>query len=498
MKHMPTRTKGFLLAVGIFLFSTVSPAHANNLGASVVKVFVTSNRMDYFRPWQSVGNESASGSGCIIAGNRILTNAHVVDSATFIQVRKESDARKYTAKIEAIGHDADLALLSVNDPEFFKGTTPAEMGPLPFLQDSVVVVGFPEGGDKVSITGGVVSRLEIVPYSKSGKKLLAVQIDAAINPGNSGGPVYQNGKVVGIAMQIISNSQNIGFIIPTPIINHFLKDLEDGRYDGFPYLGVETRNTENKSLRDYYGINSLSGGVLLTRVLQFSPADQLLKAGDTLAEVEGIPLAVDGTYEFRKNERLIFSYIINSKYIGETLQVKIIRDGKSIIESIKLTGYNSLVPPPEYFDRPPYYIYGGLIFSVLSADLLKSWGNNWWEKAPVPFLNYLVGQGALNEKGKKEVVVLLDVLPDDTNVGYLDFGNEVIAKVDGHEFNSFREFVKLVENNKSKYCNFKTEQKATIIIGTDKIQSVTKEILLRNSIPSQYSADVGEWLANPK
>ncbi len=465
---------------------------------NVVKIFVTSNRMDYFRPWQSVGSSAASGSGCVISGNRILTNAHVVDSATFIQVRKEADPRKYTAKIEAIGHDSDLAILSVNDPEFFKDTTPAQLGELPFLQDSVIVMGFPEGGDKISITGGVVSRIELVPYSKSGKKLLAVQIDAAINPGNSGGPVYQNGKVIGVAMQVMNNSQNIGYIIPTPVINHFLEDLKDKNYDGFPQIGIDVRNTENKSLRDFYHLENLTGGVLVTRVAKYSPADNILREGDTIVEVENVPLAVDGTYEFRKGERLFFTHLVNSKHMGESLSLKITRDGKELSVTIKLTEFTNLVPPPQHFEKPPYYIYGGLLFSVLSADLLKAWGSNWWEKAPVPFLNYIVGTGLLNEKGSREIVVLLDVLPDDLNVGYFDFGNEVITKVNGKEFNSFKEFVRLVEKNTAKYCVFETEQKVPIILNTEKIDSVTKEILGRNNIPAQFSSDVASWLLSGK
>jgi S1-C subfamily serine protease len=485
-----------ILYVGLSLFSLLLPnnAIAENPRDNVVKIFVTSNHMDYFRPWQSIGNSAASGSGCIIDGRRVLTNAHVVDGATFIQVRKESDPRKYTAKVEAIANDSDLAVLSVNDQEFFNGTTPAQFGDLPSLQDSVIVIGFPEGGDKISITGGVVSRIELVPYSKSGKKLLAVQIDAAINPGNSGGPVYQDGKVMGIAMQVMNNSQNIGFIIPTPIINHFLSDIKDAKYDGFPSLGIETRNTENKSLREYYQLDKLNGGVLVTRIAQYSPADGVLQEGDTILDVDSTPLAVDGTYEFRKNERLFFSHIINSKYMADSVKLKIIRSGKELVKNIKLAPYVNLVPPPDYFEKPTYYIYGGLIFSVLSADLLKAWGGSWWEKAPVPFLNYIVGQGVLNEKGKKEVVVLLDVLPDDINVGYLDFGNEVITKVNGQEFKSFGDFVKLLEANKAKYCVFETEQKVPIIINTENVDAVTQEILKRNNILAQYSTDVAKWL----
>lgn len=176
------------------------------------------------------------------------------------------------------------------------------------------------------------------------------------------------------------------------------------------------------------------------------------------------------------------------------MNLEIVRSGEVKLVNMKLDKFVKLVPPPEYFEKPSYYIYGGLIFSVLSADLLKAWGLKWWEKAPVPFLNYVVGKGGLNEKGDKEIVVLLDVLPDDINVGYFDFGNEIISRVNGQEFSSFQEFVNLVEKNKSKYCVFQTEQKTPLILNTEKIDTVTAEILKRNNIPAQYSADVAKWL----
>ena len=123
--------------------------------------FTTSNQVDFYRPWQSKGSESFTGSGCIIEGNRILTNAHVVSDQTFIQVKKYSDPQKYTAKLVAIGHDGDLALLQVDDPEFFKGVTPVKIGELPNVQDTVHVVGYPTGGDEISVTEGVISRIEV-------------------------------------------------------------------------------------------------------------------------------------------------------------------------------------------------------------------------------------------------------------------------------------------------------------------------------------------------
>ena len=96
----------------------------------------------------------------MIAPQRILTGAHVVANATFVQVQKQSDPKKVTARVVAISHDCDLALLEVDDKAFGRGIKPSVVGDLPKLRDGVQVVGYPIGGEEVSITEGVVSRIE--------------------------------------------------------------------------------------------------------------------------------------------------------------------------------------------------------------------------------------------------------------------------------------------------------------------------------------------------
>jgi S1-C subfamily serine protease len=476
-------------------FSSADPGP--NLGSdSVVKVFVTSNSMDFYRPWQSHGTSFSTGSGCIIKGNKILTNAHVVADQTFIQIKKSGDPKRYTAKVEAIGYDCDLALLTIDDQKFFDGTKALELGPLPKLQDSVTVLGFPQGGDELSITEGVVSRIEVTAYSQSTRKLLTIQIDAAINPGNSGGPVIDNGNLVGIAMQVYQTGQNIGYMIPPPIIEHFLEDLKDKRYDGFPLMGIDFNTTENTALRQLYGIDQKDGGVLVTRVLPFSPADQTLKEGDVILTVSNVPIGEDGTFKFRDDQRLTMPYLITKEQIGSSVKMQIVRNKKVQDIDLKLTLYNPLVPYPNTIAKPTYYIYGGLVFTVLSSDLLNEWGSEWWNDAPLDFRYYLIGQGRLNKEDRKEVVVLLQVLSDDINVGYHNNGNDIVDKVNGKTFTSFREFVQLLNEVKVKtqFTVIEFENATRVVMDNNNIDNATTEIIKRNNIPQAYSDDVAEWL----
>jgi len=493
---MNTKNQYLAWIVTLILLSPVSALAVDNITDSVVKIFTSSNRPDYRRPWQTKGTQTFTGSGCIIEGKRILTNAHVVSDHTFIQVKRYGDPKKYIATVEAIGHECDLAVLSVKNDLFFNDIEPLQFGSLPNLRDSITVIGYPQGGNKLSTTVGVISRIELIPYSLSSRRLLAVQIDAAINSGNSGGPVVQDGNLIGIAMQSFTRGQNIGYIIPMPIIRHFFDDINDGKFDGFPRLGIGFDGTENSALREYYKIGSLDGGVLISKVWPFSPADAYLREGDVLLELDGIPIGEDGTFKFRDDERLSMDYLITKKQVNDEIKINLMRDGVIMQLTIPLTPVTSLVPRPYHFKTPPYYIYGGLVFTVLSSDLLRSWGRWWWEKAPLDLNYYLLGKGRVNEERRKEIVVLLSTLPDDINIGYHDFGKTIVTDINGKSFDSFMEFILLLDTSKKneEYTIIQTERKSRIILNNENIDRIDEDIMKRNSIPSRCSSDVCGWL----
>lgn len=141
---------------------------------SVVKVLVTFNDPDYANPWQSKGVTSSIGSGVAIqtesAGLKILSAAHVVANQTFLQVGLVGDPEKYVAHVHAICDDCDLALLSVDSTGFWKSVKPISLASDPPLRSLVLVAGFPVGGNELSVTEGVVSRIETQKYSHSGRE----------------------------------------------------------------------------------------------------------------------------------------------------------------------------------------------------------------------------------------------------------------------------------------------------------------------------------------
>jgi S1-C subfamily serine protease len=197
---------------------------------SVIKIYTTQAAPDYFTPWRLLTPRQSSGSGSVIAGNRILTNAHVVANASYVQAQKHNDPKRYLARVVFVSHDADLALITVDEEGFFNDLEPLALGELPEPQREVSVFGYPMGGKSLSITKGILSRVEQQIYAHAGAYLLAGQIDAAINPGNSGGPVIVDREIIGVVMQANSGgrSENLGYFVPPSIIAHVLADAEDG------------------------------------------------------------------------------------------------------------------------------------------------------------------------------------------------------------------------------------------------------------------------------
>jgi len=268
---------------------------------AIVKIYTVAKIPNYVEPWSSSIRRS-SGSGAIISGNRILTNAHVVANNTFIEVQRYGERKRYRAKLLTVSHQADMALLEVEDGKFFEGVKPLELGKLPYIEQKVVVYGFPMGGKTLSATTGIVSRIEHNRFTHSGESFLAIQIDAAVNPGNSGGPAISDGKIVGIVMQGMSKSQNIGYLVPTQLIKHFLTDIKDGKNDGFADLGLTTQKMENPTIRRYYKLDENVTGNLVANLVYNSTLQGIIKEGDIITAIDGHAIENDNTVAFRPHE----------------------------------------------------------------------------------------------------------------------------------------------------------------------------------------------------
>lgn len=489
------KSSGLVVFLIISLLFAAPVSAELNVKEAVVKIYTVSNPYNYHEPWQMWGQKIFNGSGCIISGNRILTNAHVVRDQTFIQVRRSGEAKRYTAEPEIIAHESDLAILRVKDSTFFEGTEPVEIGELPEIKDKIVVYGFPEGGDKLSITEGVVSRVEHTKYYHRSTYLLTCQIDAAINSGNSGGPVIKDDKIIGVAFQGLAGRgfENIGYMVPAPVIKHFLLDIKDGRHDGTPDIGLSMQKMENPDMRRKYIMNDKQSGILINKVYPDSPAEGLIEAGDVLLSIDGEIIENDGTIELRQGERTYFGYLMQKKQINESVNFEILRKGKIKSGNVILTkpvDYERLVQNEQYDKPPTYYVIGGLVFETLTLNYLMEYGSekDWYLNAPKELVNFYINGEPTEEQ--REIVVLVKVLADEINVGYHDFVDAVISSVNGVKISRIADLVRGFENNKGEYHVIEDIRGFKMVLNREKVDESRERILKKYKIGADRSTDL--------
>ena len=464
-------------------------AEDQDIEDSVIKIYTTQAEPDYFTPWRLLTPRQSSGSGAVIENNRILTNAHVVANASYVQAQKHNDPRRYQARVTFISHEADLALITVDDPEFFADLNALTIGDLPEPLQEVSVYGYPIGGKTLSITKGILSRVEQQVYAHAGAYLLAGQIDAAINPGNSGGPVIVDQQIVGVVMQANAGgrAENLGYFVPPNIVRHVLKDSEDGKLDGFPDLGFRTQALDSPSAKAAYGLDRGENGVLVIKVFKGSPADGVLQENDVILKIDDYDIADDGTIQISQDILTDYKHVIDMHHLHDQIELTFSRGGNLIQTSIlamqSRTGY-SLVRGERFDETPQYYIFGGIVFVPLNMNLIKRWGNDWARTAPVSLLQ------ARNEWAtpeKRELVVAMQVLAADVNLGYHDWRNWIVDSVNGEDIIDFDHFARKLRENATENVVFKNKNGYQMVINHKEALAAENSILYQYRIPAAYS-----------
>lgn len=424
----------------------------------VVNIDVSVLFPDYREPWNAGQPSGGSGTGFLIGKNRFLTNAHVVSNATRILIRTSNDPEPHPAKIVHIAHDCDLALIEAEDAAHFEKLKPVEFGGIPQLNTEVIAIGYPIGGDRISVTRGVVSRIDFRPYSHTNvDSHLAIQVDAAINPGNSGGPVMQQGKVVGVAFQGFSGrvAQNVGYMIPVPVIKRFLKDVEDGSYDHYVDLAASDFPIENAAQAKALGLEGGGVGVMVGDVEPAGSVGDVLKIGDVILSIDDNPVLNNGLVRF-EGELVDMNEIVERKFAGDVIKVAYMRGGKKHESQVTLKRFDPYVRlGAQYNQRPRYIVHAGLVFQPLDRNLMDA---HQIRDSTVSF----VFDNFLTEKlyvERPEPVVLTSVLPDEVNTWITPYAHSIVDEINGVKIRTLKDVETALANKEKPFIEIRLEDK---------------------------------------
>jgi S1-C subfamily serine protease len=354
----------------LFLFGFTAYAEEDFVKRAVMKIQTTHRYPDPFSPWNKSSPTESSGTGFLIESDRILTNAHVVFYASQIYVTPNQSDEKLEASVEAISYGLDLAVLKLQNAESIRGTRPLTLDTeLTPLRTDVSVYGFPIGGNQISITKGIVSRIEYAEIHAN-QLGLRTQIDAATNPGNSGGPAISNGKVVGVAFSGIRHADNIGYLIHSTEVIGFLKDIEDGTCDGKPNFWDQFQPVENPALRSKLQLPKGMGGVMISSVRGLTEESPLVQ-GDVITKIG--PHALDWQGNVKVNDlTLSFLYYVPLLAENGSVPMTLWREGREIELQCPTPNKVRLLVPDMEGDYPKYFIFGPLVFEAATAQVVES------------------------------------------------------------------------------------------------------------------------------
>ncbi len=455
---------------------------------SLVRITATSVEPDYRAPWNAGALQRGVGAGFVISGNRILTNAHVVANSRYLTVERDGDPNKYPATVQFVANDCDLALITVPSPDFFKNMVALKFGGIPGLESTVSAYGYPIGGERMSVTTGIVSRIDFQLYTHSSvDQHLTIQISAQINPGNSGGPVMQEGKVVGVAFQGYSGdvAQGVAYMIPTPVINRFLKDISNGHYDEYPDLAITYAKLQNPAQRRFLGLKDDDRGVLVSSVVAAGPSDGILRPGDVLLVIDGHPIASDASVEL-EGERAQFEEVVERKFKGDSVKFDILRDKQPMTATIKLyKPWPYSIQGHSYDVRPRYVLYGGLLFQPLNLDMLEAYRTT--DLRLRHFFEYFTVEQIYLQH--PDVIVLTNILPDPINTYLSPYRGAIVDEVNGKKIRTLDELANAFAEAPERLVVRMIGDGPPLVLDRNKVEAARERIKSRYNVAKEQNLE---------
>jgi S1-C subfamily serine protease len=467
-----------LLSAGVLLASA-GPARPAPPADSIVKVLASVRYPNPIRPWTQSKAQEVAATGVVIAGNKVLTNAHVVLYATEVHVQARPGADKIEARVESIGPDVDLAVLTVSEKTFFAKKPPLPRAKkLPSARDTVEVYGFPVGGAELSVTKGVVSRIAYGSYY-GGNVGQIIQVSAAVNPGNSGGPALVGGMMVGLVFSRLREAENIGYVIPNEEIDLFLEDVKDGRYDGKPFDATWTQyqRLENEGLRRMLELDKSTRGVLALlprKPLPGSPYQEF----DVLTRIGAHDIDNEGMVRLPGGLRIPFNGLIPRLVKKGAVPITVLRQGKRLELSLPVTTQDHRLVREFQGEQLSYFIHGPLVFSPAREEAIRwyvQYGNATLGRSPL-----LARRGdRVRFPGEELVVVTSRLFDHKIAKGYNDPFGQVLESVNGHKIRNLRHLVEVLRDSRDPFLTFRFAEEGAEVLVFDrkKLNAATEEVL---------------------
>ena len=463
----------------LLLLAVVAPLHAKREPAvpvnktvvpvnkakelSLVRVNVTGQPYDYFRPWQKKAPFSKRGLGAVLAQGRVLVTADLVANENYVELERAESGEKSAAEVRVIDYESNLALLEPTEKKFLDGLSPLEFALDTVVGDRLAAWQLEQTGALV-VTEGLVTSVQMMRYPVEVGQFLGYRLSISMQYRENSYtvPLVKNNKLAGLLLRYDPRTQLLD-VIPAPIITHFLKDAETQHYRGFPTPGFSFFPTRDPQLRKFAGQTGKPGGVYVTSVEPNSPAMKGgLQVGDIITAIRDSGLDQNGNYVDPLYGKIEFTNLLTAHaFAGDSVPFQVQREGKPLQLNITLEHRSAddyVIPPYNVGEPPRYYVLGGLIFIELSRQYLREWGGNWQKEAPPRFVYFDRFQSELFPEGNQRIVVLSQVLPSTATIGYDELAFLTVTKANGKEVKSLADLAEAAKNSPDGFIKIETEE----------------------------------------
>src|SRR5437016_7036484 len=331
---------------------------------SLLRVNVTGQAYDYFRPWQKRAHFSKRSLGAVLSQGRVVVRADLVDNQNYVELERAESGEKMAASVEVVDYEANLALLKPQDKKFLDGLAPLELANDTIVGDRLAALRLEKTGALV-VTDGLVTAIQVTRYPTEVGQFLTYRLSIALQFRDNSYtvPLVKNNKLAGLLLRYDPRSQLMD-AIPAPIITHFLKDAAKPNYQGFPSIGFSYFPTRDPQLRKYSGESGNGGGVYVRGIEPGSAAEKAgLQEGDILTAVGNFDLDQNGNYVDPLYKKLDFTNLLTTRaYAGDKVPLKIHRQGKPMQLDVTMEHRapdEYIISPYARDEAPKYYILVG-------------------------------------------------------------------------------------------------------------------------------------------
>jgi S1-C subfamily serine protease len=301
----------------------------------------------------------------------------------------------------------------------------------------------------------------------------------------------QKDKVVGVAFQGFRGdvAQNVGYMIPTPVIRRFLKDVEDGKYDHYVDIAIRWMPLENPAMRRYLGRPNDGRGVVVTDIFSEGSSDGYLRKGDVLLSIDGHPIESDGSVRL-EGKPVQLEEIVERKFAGDEVKLEVWRDGKMEAVQVPLkpadmfSMYEILYEPP-----PRYVLYGGLVFQPLTANLMAVLAGGADLRLKQKYTMFATDQ---IYREMPEPVILSGVLPDSSNVYLRGLAGQIVKEINGKKIRTLADVEPaLAANGERTVIRFEGDSRPAVL-KREEVDRATPRIMTQYGISEVSRTELGD------